>query len=113
VSVVRLLLALALLAGCPSLKAGPPPGRLSASAVIAAQQRFPGATEESLEAGRQSFLRTCNRCHAFPAIGGYSEAQWQQILPRMTGKANLDATQSQQLVQFVLAARAPDPAFAR
>jgi cytochrome c5 len=96
---------IAVLVACGYPKPGPPPAPLPPAAVEAAQLRFPGATAESLESGRQVFLRTCNRCHKHPAIGAFSEAQLEKIVPRMARKAKLDEVESQQVLQFVLAAR--------
>jgi len=67
---------------------------------------FPTATAETLETGRQTFLGKCNRCHKYPAIGAWTEAQWKQILPVMGGKAQLTAAATEQTLQFVLVARA-------
>jgi len=96
-----------LLAGCPAFpKAGPPPGPLSLQAVQVAQTRYPTATAESLESGRQLFLQHCNQCHKFPALGEYSDADWQRIVPRMAGKAQLAPADGDKILTFILASRA-------
>jgi cytochrome c5 len=105
---VRHLL-IAVLVACGYPKPGPPPAPLPPAAIEAARLRFPGATAESLESGRQVFLRNCNRCHELPAIGAFSEAELERIVPRMARKAKLDEVQSQQVLQFVLAARSSSP----
>jgi cytochrome c5 len=105
--VLALVLVIAVVAGCGYPKAGPPPGPLAASAVTAAQVRWPTATAASLEQGRQIFLHRCNECHKHPALGAYSDAQWEKIMPRMGGKANLAPAETEQVLQFVLAARTP------
>jgi cytochrome c5 len=96
-----------LLAGCPSFpKAGPPPGPLSLQAVQVAQTKYPTATAESLESGRQLFLQHCNQCHKFPALGAYSDADWQRIVPRMAGKAQLSPADGDKILTFILSSRA-------
>jgi len=98
------------LAACPGFpKAGPPPGPLTLQGVQVAQTRFPTATAESLESGRQLFLQHCNECHKFPALGAYSDEQWQRIVPRMAGKAQLSPAQGGAILTFILASRAQSP----
>lgn len=104
---MRAWMLLVLLAACGYPKTGPPPGPLTPAAIDAARVRFPAATADSLEAGRQMFLTRCNGCHAHPAIAAYSEAQWQRIMPGMASKAGLTQPEQQQVLEFVLAARAP------
>ena len=101
----RSALLLFVVVACGYPKAGPPPGRLALTAVEAARVRFPAVTAESLEAGRQTFVHRCNGCHKHPALGAYSDPEWQAIVPRMGGKAKLSSVESEQVLQFVLAAR--------
>ncbi|OFZ56753.1 MAG: hypothetical protein A3D92_18560 [Bacteroidetes bacterium RIFCSPHIGHO2_02_FULL_44_7] len=44
--------------------------------------------------GKQIFETSCQRCHGLKTIDKYSEEQWSTILPRMSGKAKLDAEQT-------------------
>ena len=104
------LAVLCIIAACGYPKAGPPPAALHPAAIEAARAKFPTATAESLEQGRQDFLGHCNKCHGYPALGAYSEPQWIKIVPRMGDKAGLIPSQSDQVLQFIVAARGPQSA---
>ena len=82
---------------------------LSPAAVTAAQTRFPSATAESLEAGRESFLAHCKACHDFPSLAAYSDDDWKRIIPKMARNAKLSPADGDAILTFVLAARAHPP----
>ena len=91
-------------AGCYP-KAGPPPGALSPATVSAAATRWPGATEGSLQAGRDLFLKNCNSCHDYPDLAAIPDERWPHILDKMARKADLDPGQRDAVLHFVLASR--------
>src|SRR6185503_16707800 len=52
-----------------------------------------GFDPASLPQEREIFVTQCARCHASPEVHGYSMPQWEGILPRMSRRAKLDASQ--------------------
>lgn len=103
--------------GCGFPKSGPVPGPVSADTVAAAKAKNLSASEESLATGRELFVNKCNNCHGHPDVNYKSEAEWPEVVKRMGGKADLDAKQSDAVLQFILAnhanvtaAPAPAPA---
>ncbi|NVK63689.1 MAG: hypothetical protein HWE22_03840 [Flavobacteriales bacterium] len=51
--------------------------------------------------GKVIYMRDCTRCHEEKKIENYTQAQWDNILPRMVIKAQLDDTQRRQVKAFV------------
>ena len=97
---------LAAVAGCYP-KAGPPPGSVSPNSVTWAEKQWPGATAESLAAGRESFLAKCNGCHSYPDRNAIADEKWPSIIERMGKKADLDDKKREELLHYVLASRHP------
>ncbi len=92
-------------AGCG---AGGPP-IVSPAMVKSAQSRSPEATQASLEAGRETYGTACKKCHALPKINKYSAEKWPGYVESMSKAAKLDETQTKQVMDYVLAARASAP----
>jgi cytochrome c5 len=80
---------------------------VTAAFVQKAQQRSPAVTEQGLMAGREAFTGRCASCHALPLPSAHSAEEWPGLVKRMAGMAKLDATQEQQVLDYVLAAREP------
>jgi len=104
-TVVLAAVALISLGGCIFPKSAPPPSALSADQLEAARSRWPDATAEALEEGRQLFLASCDGCHDYPDLAHYSEQDWPEIMQRMGDKSDLSADQTAQVLQFVLVSR--------
>ena len=106
----RILLAVALVAmsvsGCYP-KTAPAPTTITQGSVTWAAQKFPGATESSLAAGRETFLAKCNGCHGYPDLMATSDEAWPAIVERMGSKSDLDAEKTKGVLHYVLAARHP------
>lgn len=51
--------------------------------------------------GKVIYMRDCSRCHEQKKVEDYTEAQWNNILPRMVIKAQLDETQGRQVKAYV------------
>ena len=94
-----------MLGGCFFPKAGPPPDPLSELKVTLAKARWPDASAESLERGRQYFLGTCDNCHKYPDLPHYSEEKWPPIMQRMGKKAELTPEETELVLRFILAHR--------
>ena len=52
------------------------------------------STEEQRSQGKEIFSTRCTKCHEAKVIDNYSRAQWDKILPKMAGKANLSAEEA-------------------
>ncbi|MCI0569396.1 MAG: hypothetical protein L0Y66_01460 [Myxococcaceae bacterium] len=113
-SSLKLLLigSIVVVTACIGPKVASAPGPLSTESLQLAQARMPHVTAESLEAGRQLFVASCKRCHAYPDLAAHTEERWPQIAQVMGEKAKLSETERTQLLEFVLAARAPASAHA-
>lgn len=102
---VRLALYATAVLSCGYPKAGTAPGPISPTMLQNATSRWPSATADSLEHGRQLFLAHCNECHDYPDRTAYNDADWQRIIPRMGKKAHLDPADTELVLQFVQTAR--------
>lgn len=91
-------------------RAAPPPGQLSASAIAAGTTRWPDATHESLEEGRQLFVKSCGECHSHPALDAVAQEKWPKVMTAMARKADLTPDQGELMLRFVLASMPPPAA---
>jgi cytochrome c5 len=77
------------------------------SDVAAAKTLPPAAVtkpeEASLIAGQKTFNAKCQRCHGLKVPGEYTDLRWVQIMQVMSIKANLDATEKENVLAFVRA----------
>jgi len=60
-----------------------------------------GMMKPDVGEGKVIFMRDCVRCHEQKKVENYTAAQWNNILPRMIVKAQLDETQSRQVKAYV------------
>jgi cytochrome c5 len=98
------LLPLLFVTGCyPATGAAPAP--VSPVAAMSASARWPDATPDSLESGRQLFLANCNRCHGYPALEKIEQDRWPSIVKRMSKKADLVGGDPELLLRFILVDR--------
>jgi len=100
-----LVLSIACLASlaCGFPKSGPVPGPVSAETVTAAKAKNLQASEATLTQGRELFVAKCNNCHGHPDVNYKTEAQWPEVVKRMSSKADLDQKQGDAVLQFILA----------
>ncbi len=89
--------------GYPKSAAAPP--AVSPATVARSQEKWPGATTESITAGREVFLAKCNNCHGYPDLTSEPEDEFPSIVKRMGKKAELSDKQTDDVLHFVLAAR--------
>jgi hypothetical protein len=82
------------------------PDPVSAADVSAAISKWPDATEASLTAGRDLFVEHCNKCHGYPAMTAVPDEKWPETIQAMGKKAHLGAEDEQNVLHFVLMARA-------
>lgn len=88
-------------------KAAPPPGSISPTSVSWAAAKWPGTTEASLAAGKETFLAKCNNCHGYPDFAAIDDEKWPSIVERMGKKADLDKAKSDAVLHYVLASKHP------
>lgn len=86
-------------------KAGAAPGPLSMASAELARSRWPDASLESLEQGRQLFLTNCHRCHSYPDRTAYTAEEWPALVRRMGRKAHLSDAEATLVLRFVLTDR--------
>ena len=92
----RLILALSLAAsGCMTL---PTP---SPADAIRAQESYPGATVQSLEAGRQTYLSHCGGCHALYSPKSHTPKEWAKAIPEMAGRARLSPAEVEAVTRYL------------
>ncbi len=101
-----LSLFLLLTAACGYPKTGTVPGPVTPAAEATAATRWPGTTPEALRNGRELFTAKCDDCHGHPDITAIADDRWPGILGRMGKKAKLTEPQTQDVLRFILAARA-------
>jgi mono/diheme cytochrome c family protein len=89
---------LVLFAGC----AGPNPPNVTPRMVAAS----PGGsvTVAQLQHGRSLFASRCIECHTLPALTDHSASEWPHIIDEMAGRANLKASEREEVLAYVLAA---------
>lgn len=86
-------------------RAGAAPGPLSMASAELARSRWPDASAESLEQGRQLFLTNCHRCHSYPDRTAYTAGEWPSLVRRMGRKAHLSDAEAMLVLRFVLTDR--------
>ncbi len=91
-------------------KAGTAPGPLSTLALESARSRWPDASPDELEQGRQLFLANCNACHGYPDRVAYSEENWPDITRRMGDKVDLSPADTERVLRFILVSRSEQAA---
>ncbi len=52
---------------------------------------FPGLSLSDLERGKAAFEKNCQSCHGLKRPSAYSEAQWKNLVPKMSAMANKNA----------------------
>jgi len=51
--------------------------------------------------GMALYNTNCNKCHDLEVISNYSLERWTKIVPNMSAKAKLDATQESKIMAYV------------
>ena len=73
-----------------------------------ARSKWPAATRESLYKGHDLFVASCGKggfCHKLPTPGSRVVGQWHSIILRMAPKAQLNESQSEAVLHYILAVR--------
>jgi cytochrome c5 len=80
----------------------------SAPPVTASMVRAGGrvkADAPTLTAGRSVFLNRCIQCHALPDVSRFDAPRLTAIVGTMSSRANLDASQHDALLKYLLTVR--------
>ena len=72
--------------------------------MAAAEKRFPGIKVSDITEGQRFYYSKCGNCHSLPEITSEKEEKWPKIMDWMAPKANMDDTQKQKTLQYVLSA---------
>lgn len=52
--------------------------------------------------GQALYQEHCDKCHELPVVANYSEKKWSHIVPDMSQKAELNASQEQSIMTYVM-----------
>ncbi len=70
--------------------------------VQVANQKWPDASLETLQAGRKALVARCSGCHTVPLPSEFSPAEWLPILADMHDEAKVTEADRLLIDQFVL-----------
>lgn len=84
---------------CASL--APPP---EVSPALVANVRGDHADATVLATGRKLFVSRCLECHTLPSATQHSRNEWPHLVNRMSGRANLSASDEAAVVAYLRAA---------
>jgi mono/diheme cytochrome c family protein len=94
--------AAAFLGGCETIGVAPP----VTPALVAAGR---GATEATLNTGREAFAGACTSCHTADPVGRHSMTKWREIVDDMAPRAKLDSAERTALLAYISAVHASVP----
>ncbi len=52
--------------------------------------------------GQTLYQEHCDKCHELPVVANYSKNKWSHIVPDMSHKAELNASQEESIMTFVM-----------
>lgn len=84
---------------CASL--APPP---EVSPALVANARGDHSDANVLATGRKLFVSRCLECHSLPSATQHSRDEWPHLVNRMSGRANLSASEQAAIVAYLRAA---------
>jgi cytochrome c1 len=79
----------------------PPP---EVSPALIANARPDHVDARQLQNGRRLFVSRCLECHTLPSVAKYSRNEWPHLVSRMSGRANLSASEQAAIVAYLRAA---------
>ena len=74
------------------------------SSALVANARPDHADVNMLATGRKLFVSRCLECHTLPSVAGHSRNEWPHLVNRMSGRANLSASEQAAIVAYLRAA---------
>src|SRR5690348_9285145 len=91
-----------LLASCESTRYAPP---VVASQMTTARKGQQVDTS-TLREGRRRFVHRCIECHVLPGVASHTAARWPALIDEMASRANLNPTERNAVLAYILAERA-------
>ena len=79
----------------------PPP---AVSPALISNARSDHVDAEQLQNGRRLFVSRCLECHTLPRVTKYTREQWPHLVSRMSGRANLSASDQEAITFYLRAA---------
>ena len=74
------------------------------SPALVANARLDRADAQTLSQGRALFVSRCLECHTLPSVTKHSPNQWPHLVSRMSGRANLTASEKEAITAYLRAA---------
>ena len=87
--------------GCALNEFAPPP---PISPALVANARRDRADSQTLSHGRSLFVSRCLECHTLPSVTKHSPDDWPHLVTRMSGRANLSASERDAITAYLRAA---------
>jgi len=79
----------------------PPP---AITPALIANARPDHASAKDLATGRNLFVSRCLECHTLPSVTKHSPDEWPTLVSRMSGRANLSASDQSAIIAYLRAA---------
>jgi len=79
----------------------PPP---AITPALIANARPDHASANDLATGRKLFVSRCLECHTLPSVTKHSPDEWPTLVSRMSGRANLSASDQCAIIAYLRAA---------
>jgi hypothetical protein len=79
-----------------------PPPAITPSLI--ANARSDHASAKDLATGRNLFVSRCLECHTLPSVTKHSPDEWPTLVSRMSGRANLSASDQSAIIAYLRAA---------
>ncbi|MEK7262924.1 MAG: hypothetical protein AAB071_00255 [Bacteroidota bacterium] len=73
------------------------------SHVLTIAKKFPSITLPHLEEGRVLYIQKCSGCHTLRLPSEFSEEKWMSIIQEMKAEAKLEESESQKVLQYIIA----------
>jgi len=96
---VTLAIIILFIVSCANLA---PPPEVSPALISNARPDHVGA--EQLQNGRRLFVSRCLECHTLPSVTKHMRDEWPHFVSRMSGRANLSASEQAAIVAYLRAA---------
>jgi hypothetical protein len=95
------LLTLGVLLGCSAMLPV-----LTGDDLQRVETRWPTASLQSLEDGRQKYINRCGGCHSLHLPSEFTEEEWKKALHEMQGRARTSVEEQELIFRYIVAARA-------
>jgi hypothetical protein len=79
----------------------PPP---TITPALIASARLDHVSAQELTIGRSLFVSRCLECHTLPPVAKYPRNEWPHLVSRMSGRANLTASDQEAITVYLRAA---------